>query len=80
VVAVDALLGTGSTGAPRGVIAQAIDALNGADAAVVAVDVPSGVDASTGEVAEPAGARRSDRDVPRGQAGAVDLAGQGARR
>jgi NAD(P)H-hydrate epimerase len=54
VVAVDALLGTGSTGAPRGAIAEAIEALGRAGAPVVAVDVPSGVDASTGEVAGPA--------------------------
>src|SRR5207247_2052665 len=53
-VAVDALLGTGSTGAPRGAVAEAIEALGRAGAPVVAVDVPSGVDASTGEVAEPA--------------------------
>jgi NAD(P)H-hydrate epimerase len=49
---VDALLGTGSSGAPRGEIAAAIDAINTAGAGeVIACDVPSGVDASTGEVA-----------------------------
>jgi NAD(P)H-hydrate epimerase len=53
-VAVDALLGTGSTGAPRGVVAEAIEALGDTGVPVVAVDVPSGVDASTGEVAGPA--------------------------
>jgi NAD(P)H-hydrate epimerase len=53
-VAVDALLGTGSSGAPRGVVAEAIEALGRAGGPIVAVDVPSGVDASTGEVAEPA--------------------------
>src|SRR3954447_5863170 len=53
-VAVDALLGTGSSGAPRGVVAEAIEALDRAGGAIVAVDVPSGVDASTGEVSEPA--------------------------
>ena len=47
---VDALLGTGFAGAPRGAVADAIAALNGAPAPVVSVDVPSGVDASTGEV------------------------------
>jgi len=51
VVAVDALLGTGTTGAPRGAIGEAVEALSHAEAAVVAIDVPSGVDASTGEVA-----------------------------
>jgi len=50
---VDAILGTGSTGAPREPAAGAIAAINQAAAgiAVVACDVPSGVDASTGEVA-----------------------------
>jgi hydroxyethylthiazole kinase-like uncharacterized protein yjeF len=51
---VDALLGTGSTGAPRDPAAGAIEAINAATAPVVAADVPSGVDASTGEVAGPA--------------------------
>lgn len=54
---VDAVLGTGSSGAPRG---EALDAVETMAAAaergipVVACDVPSGVDASTGEVAGPA--------------------------
>jgi ADP-dependent NAD(P)H-hydrate dehydratase / NAD(P)H-hydrate epimerase len=50
-VVVDALLGTGSEGAPRGAVARAIAAINVAGAAVVSVDVPSGVDASTGVIA-----------------------------
>jgi hydroxyethylthiazole kinase-like uncharacterized protein yjeF len=50
-VIVDALLGTGFTGEPRGVIAEVLDAVNAAEAPVVSVDVPSGVDASTGIVA-----------------------------
>src|SRR5664279_4342982 len=52
-VIVDALLGTGFRGEPRGTVAEAIDAINAAaaaGAAVVSVDVPSGVDASTGVV------------------------------
>jgi hydroxyethylthiazole kinase-like uncharacterized protein yjeF len=53
-VIVDALLGTGSTGAPRDPAGQVIEDMNGAKARVVAADVPSGVDASTGEVAGPA--------------------------
>jgi ADP-dependent NAD(P)H-hydrate dehydratase / NAD(P)H-hydrate epimerase len=48
--AVDALLGTGFSGAPREPVAGAIEALNVSAAAVVAADVPSGVDASTGVV------------------------------
>ncbi|HET9738749.1 MAG TPA: NAD(P)H-hydrate dehydratase [Solirubrobacteraceae bacterium] len=53
-VVVDALLGTGSTGAPRDEAAAAIEAMTAAGGPVVAADVPSGVDASTGEVAGPA--------------------------
>ena len=48
---VDALLGTGSSGAPKEPLAGAIDDLNAAPGRVVAADVPSGVDAGTGEVA-----------------------------
>ena len=51
---VDALLGTGSAGEPRGATAEAIDAIDACDAAVLAIDVPSGVDASTGVVASAA--------------------------
>lgn len=50
-VAVDCVLGTGTSGAPRGAAAEAIAALRGFGGAVIACDVPSGVDASTGEVA-----------------------------
>jgi hydroxyethylthiazole kinase-like uncharacterized protein yjeF len=50
-VIVDAVLGTGFTGAPREDVAAAIAAMNAAPAPVVAADVPSGVDASTGAVA-----------------------------
>jgi NAD(P)H-hydrate epimerase len=51
VVLVDALLGTGFEGKPRGAVAQAIQAINAAEGRVVSVDAPSGVDASSGEVA-----------------------------
>ncbi len=47
---VDALLGTGFSGAPREPLAGAIRALAACEAPVVAADVPSGVDASTGAV------------------------------
>ena len=53
-VVVDAILGTGTSGPPRGAAAQAIEAINAAGAPVVAADGPSGADASTGEVAGPA--------------------------
>ena len=49
-VVVDALLGTGFKGKPRGEVANAIKAIARCGLPVVAVDVPSGVDASTGEV------------------------------
>jgi ADP-dependent NAD(P)H-hydrate dehydratase / NAD(P)H-hydrate epimerase len=49
-VIVDAVLGTGFQGQPRGDVAEAIDAIDAARAPVVSVDVPSGVDASTGVV------------------------------
>jgi NAD(P)H-hydrate epimerase len=48
---VDALLGTGARGAPRGAIATAIEAVNAArsrGAKVCAVDLPSGLDCDTG--------------------------------
>jgi NAD(P)H-hydrate epimerase len=51
---VDALLGTGATGAPRGAVATAIAAINdvrgeGRAARVLAVDIPSGMDCDTGD-------------------------------
>jgi hydroxyethylthiazole kinase-like uncharacterized protein yjeF len=52
-VIVDAILGTGFSGAPRDDVAHAIEAINVAARAgipVVACDVPSGVDAATGAV------------------------------
>jgi len=53
-VIVDALLGTGSTGAPRGLIADLIKTANAAPGARrVAVDVPTGLNADTGEVGTP---------------------------
>ncbi len=51
---VDAMLGTGFSGAPRAPVLEAIAAVNAlaerGDVAVIAADVPSGVDASSGEV------------------------------
>jgi len=49
---VDALLGTGFQGEPRGEVARAIAALVATGPKVLSVDIPSGVDASTGEAAE----------------------------
>jgi NAD(P)H-hydrate epimerase len=47
---VDAIFGTGFSGAPREPAASAIAAINDCGAPVAAADVASGVDASTGEV------------------------------
>jgi len=50
-VVVDAMLGTGVTGALREPEATAAARINDSNATAVAVDVPSGVDADTGEAA-----------------------------
>lgn len=44
-VVVDALLGTGSRGAPEGLTAQLIELMNGCGRPVVALDIPSGASA-----------------------------------
>jgi ADP-dependent NAD(P)H-hydrate dehydratase / NAD(P)H-hydrate epimerase len=49
-VIVDAIFGTGFSGAPRAPAGAAIEAMNAASAPVVAADIPSGVNASTGVV------------------------------
>ncbi len=48
-VVVDAMLGTGVTGALREPEATAAEQINQSEATVIAVDVPSGVNANTGE-------------------------------
>jgi hydroxyethylthiazole kinase-like uncharacterized protein yjeF len=51
-IVIDALLGTGASGEPRGAIADAIrkiGELRDSGATVIALDVPSGVDATCGE-------------------------------
>lgn len=50
---VDALLGTGTTGAPREPYASLIREANGSELPIVAVDIPSGLDADTGATHEP---------------------------
>ena len=47
---VDAIFGTGFSGAPREPAAAAIEAINRCGAPVVACDIASGVDASSGEI------------------------------
>lgn len=49
-VLVDALLGIGARGAPRGDFARAIAAMNASGLPVLAIDIPSGLDADTGHV------------------------------
>lgn len=46
---IDALLGTGIRGAPRGVIVNLIRLINSSDAPVISVDTPSGLNPFTGE-------------------------------
>lgn len=55
-IVIDALLGTGSSGAPRGAIAECISALNAArarGARIVSLDLPSGLDADGAAAAAP---------------------------
>jgi hydroxyethylthiazole kinase-like uncharacterized protein yjeF len=49
-LAIDGLLGTGIQGAARGLIADAIEAINLIEDRVLAIDIPSGVEGSTGKV------------------------------
>lgn len=51
---VDGLLGTGSRGAPRGAVGEAVAWLREHGAACVAIDVPTGVDPDTGAASDPA--------------------------
>jgi hydroxyethylthiazole kinase-like uncharacterized protein yjeF len=87
-VIVDALLGTGVSGAARGPVAAAIEAINRAGAGgvpVVALDLPSGLDSDRGALLGPtvkawrtvtfAGLKRSLLLAPAAaQAGVVDIA------
>ncbi|WP_248924185.1 NAD(P)H-hydrate dehydratase [Paenibacillus hamazuiensis] len=50
---VDALLGTGTSGPPRGIYARLVEEANASGKPIVAVDIPSGLDADTGEVPGP---------------------------
>jgi len=50
---IDALLGTGTAGAPREPYASMIREANGSGLPIVAVDIPSGLDADSGKVYEP---------------------------
>jgi NAD(P)H-hydrate epimerase len=48
-VVIDALLGTGLKRPIEGLYAQAVQAMNAADAGLIAVDIPSGLNGATGE-------------------------------
>ncbi len=52
-VVIDALIGYGLSGPPRGWVASVIEAINTLDMPVIALDVPSGLDATTGEICSP---------------------------
>jgi ADP-dependent NAD(P)H-hydrate dehydratase / NAD(P)H-hydrate epimerase len=51
---IDAILGTGFSGAIQGPLKECINRINASDARVLSVDTPSGVDCDTGETASPA--------------------------
>lgn len=50
---VDALLGTGTAGGAKGLVAEAIDLLNRTGCPIVALDIPSGVSSDEGELPGP---------------------------
>ncbi|HXF58982.1 MAG TPA: NAD(P)H-hydrate dehydratase [Candidatus Saccharimonadales bacterium] len=50
---VDALLGTGSKGAPRGAVAAAIEMAERSERPIASIDIPSGLDPSTGYREQP---------------------------
>ena len=80
-IVIDALLGTGASGAPRGKIADAvrrIGELRDQGATVVALDLPSGLDATTGEhqLAARANLTVTFGTVKRGHLLARDLCGE----
>jgi ADP-dependent NAD(P)H-hydrate dehydratase / NAD(P)H-hydrate epimerase len=50
---IDCLLGTGASGAPKGIYATAIEAINASGVPVLAADTPSGLDSDAGVPNEP---------------------------
>lgn len=58
---IDAVLGTGSRGAPRGRALEAIEMVAACGRPVLAVDIPSGVDSDTGQM--PGAAVKADETV-----------------
>jgi ADP-dependent NAD(P)H-hydrate dehydratase / NAD(P)H-hydrate epimerase len=51
---IDALLGTGTSGPPRGAVAEAIEAIDGSGVPALPIDIPSGVAAADGAAPGPA--------------------------
>ena len=76
-IVVDAMLGTGTRGAPREPYAGMIEAANSSGKLIVAVDIPSGLDANTGEAAGVC--IRADHTVTFGAKKAGFLRGDGPR-
>ena len=60
-IAVDCLLGTGSSGDPRGDLAAAIRWMNQLRCRRIAIDLPSGLDCDSGQAGEPT--VRADRTL-----------------
>ena len=50
---IDAVIGYGLSGNPRGWAAEIIESINHLDVPVIALDVPSGLDATTGQIYDP---------------------------
>lgn len=50
---IDALLGTGSHGAPRGLLGEAVTVLSHAGVPILSVDLPTGLDSDTGQIPGP---------------------------
>ena len=48
-VTIDAVFGTGFTGAPKGIYHQAIECMNRSDTFVLSVDIPSGINGDNGQ-------------------------------
>jgi hydroxyethylthiazole kinase-like uncharacterized protein yjeF len=75
---IDGLLGTGSSGAPRGAMLGALGVMRAASergARVIAIDLPTGVDATTGETSKPV---RADLTVTYGTLKRGHLLARGA--
>ena len=77
-VVVDAMLGTGITGAPRESVLNAIEAINAVQLPTLALDVPTGVNSDTGHIAASAVRASFTISFITAKRGLVTAAGQGA--